>query len=206
MDRILQWLVQQGLTPQVAFGTVIVLIGAAVVSLILKWSVRRAWRGLETRLKLPYEMVVTTTRLLATAVWIIAGLLILGVWGVSVGSLWTVLVGAITVVGVGFLAVWAMVSNITASVFISIWRPFRLGQTVEVLPEAVKGRVVERNMMFTVLREDAGSVLHVPNNLFFQKMFRVSHGGDPTMFEFLENGAHLSGKGAPPSPPAGNGR
>jgi hypothetical protein len=30
--------------------------------------------------------------------------------------------------------------------------------------------------MFTVLREDSGALLQVPNNLFFQKMFRV-HGG-----------------------------
>jgi len=28
--------------------------------------------------------------------------------------------------------------------------------------------------MFTVLREESGSVLQIPNNLFFQKMFRVS--------------------------------
>ena len=37
-----------------------------------------------------------------------------------------------------------------------------------------KGRVTGRDMMFTALREDSGATLHVPNNLFFQKMFRVS--------------------------------
>jgi len=31
----------------------------------------------------------------------------------------------------------------------------------------MKGRVIERNMMFTVLREDGGAALYVPNNLFF---------------------------------------
>jgi len=28
--------------------------------------------------------------------------------------------------------------------------------------------------MFTILREESGIVLQIPNNLFFQKMFRVS--------------------------------
>ena len=59
---------------------------------------------------------------------------------------------------------------------LAIWRPFRLGDNVELLPENLKGRAIDRNLMFTVLREDSGALLQVPNNLFFQKMFRV-HGG-----------------------------
>ena len=46
--------------------------------------------------------------------------------------------------------------------------------TVELLPENLKGRAVDRNLMFTVLAEDDGSFLQVPNNLFFQKIFRVA--------------------------------
>jgi small-conductance mechanosensitive channel len=102
---------------------------------------------------------------------------ILNIWGIGIGGVWAFLASAIAVVGVGFLAVWAMVSNVTAAVFLAVWRPFQLGQTVEILPEALRGRVVDRNMMFTVLREDAGSVLNVPNNLFFQRIFRVTSGG-----------------------------
>ncbi|MGA7326912.1 MAG: mechanosensitive ion channel domain-containing protein, partial [Rhodomicrobium sp.] len=62
-----------------------------------------------------------------------------------------------------------MISNVTASLFITIWRPFQFGHTIELLPENLKGRVIDRNMMFTVLREEGGGRLHVPNNLFFQK-------------------------------------
>ena len=74
------------------------------------------------------------------------------------------------------MAVWAIISNATASLFITIWRPFQSGDTVELLPENFKGRVVGRNLMFTVLRMEDGERLHVPNNLFFQKMFMVSQG------------------------------
>jgi hypothetical protein len=42
-------------------------------------------------------------------------------------------------------------------------------------------------MMFTVLRED--SILHIPNNLFFQKMFRVTDSARQSFFEHLERDA-----------------
>jgi hypothetical protein len=44
---------------------------------------------------------------------------------------------------------------------------------VSLLPEDLKGRVVDRTTMFTVLREESGATLMIPNNLFFQKIFRV---------------------------------
>ena len=33
--------------------------------------------------------------------------------------------------------------------------------------------MTDRNLMFTTLREESGNVLWIPNNLFFQKIFRV---------------------------------
>lgn len=186
MDEVADWLVRHGITLGVTLGTALILFGAGICVLGLNWFLRRVLRGIEARLRLPYDTVLTFTRVLSSAVWVCAALLILNFWGVSVVGLWTVLVSAVTVVGVGFLAVWTMVSNVTASFFITVWRPFRLGQTVELLPESVKGRVVDRNLMFTVLREDDGAALHVPNNLFFQKMFRVTHRESQYLFEFLE--------------------
>lgn len=80
-----------------------------------------------------------------------------------------------------------MVSNITASFFITLWRPFRLGDTVEILPESLKGRVIDRNLMFTALRDGTDCIIQVPNNLFFQKMFRVSVIPQPSLYEILQS-------------------
>jgi small-conductance mechanosensitive channel len=78
-----------------------------------------------------------------------------------------------------------MISNFTASFFLTLWRPFHLGQIVEILPENLKGSVADRNLMFTTLREENGSLLQIPNNLFFQKIFRVSSESNatPSLFE-----------------------
>jgi hypothetical protein len=43
--------------------------------------------------------------------------------------------------------------------------------------------------MFTVLREGEQTALFIPNNLFFQKTFRVTAAGNRYLFEALERDA-----------------
>jgi len=185
MDRIgawfkdhAAWLEGHTATAVTALITLVLVIVAAMVISVLRRLVQKWLRRFEARLGLPYETPGTVARVVTGAVWVITAMIVLEMWGISVGGVWTLLVGAATIVGVGFLATWAMVSNITASLFLVVWRPFNLGDTVEILPENLKGRVIDRNLMFIVLREDGGATLRVPNNLFFQKMFRVSAGAD----------------------------
>jgi small-conductance mechanosensitive channel len=128
-------------------------------------------------------------RIVGSVVWLVVALIILGLWGLDVSGIWALLISAAAVIGVGFLAVWTIVSNITASLFLSVWRPFKLGQTVEVLPENLKGRVIDRNLMFTVLRDGEDRVLQVPNNFFFRKMFWVMDTQARSLFEVLERGS-----------------
>src|SRR5262245_9511176 len=187
MNDLAAWLDRHHVNMVPVLATIGVAIGAFVLSYLLKRPARDSLRELTSRLRLPYETVLTATRLLIGALWIVAAMLVLEIWGVSVGGLWTVLVSAATIVGVGFLATWTMISNITASFFIAFWRPFRLGDTIEMLPENLSGRVIDINMMFIVVRENGGAVIQIPNNLFFQKMFRVSGNSNKTLFEEYES-------------------
>jgi small-conductance mechanosensitive channel len=187
MNDLAAWLNQHNVSVIAVLATVGLVIGAFILSYLLKRPLRDSLRQLASRLRLPYETVLTATRLLIGALWIVVAMLVLEVWGVSVGGLWTLLVSAATIIGVGFLATWTMISNITASFFIAFWRPFHLGDTVEMLPENFSGRVIDRNLMFVVVRENGGAVIQIPNNLFFQKMFRVSGNSNKTLFEEYES-------------------
>ncbi len=186
MTTITDRLATNDVSLMIALATLAIIAGAFITIILLNRLLARSLTRLEQRLSLPYESLLTIGRLMKGLVWLIAAMLILSLWGVSVGGLWALLVSAATVIGVGFLAVWTMISNVTASLFITIWRPFQFGHTIELLPENLKGRVIDRNMMFTILREEGGARLHVPNNLFFQKMFRVSGREDLSQFEALE--------------------
>jgi len=173
MDQIVAWLKNLHIEPSTVLATFGLLLGAALIIFLVDRLFKKLLAPAGARVGLHLESVVLFARVVTTTLWFVALLLVLDLWGVGVGGLWTVLVSVATLIGVGFLATWAMISNITASLLLAIWHPFHLGDMVELLPENLKGRAVERNLMFTVLREESGSVLQIPNNLFFQKIFRV---------------------------------
>ena len=187
MDQVIAWLVNHDVGLARVSATLAIVVATAVGVAALNRLLRRLVGSIESRLHVPSEHMLMSTRFVTGCLWLIAILLVLDVWGIGFGGVWTFLASAIAVIGVGFLAVWTIVSNATAGFFITLWRPFQLGQTVEILPEALKGRVIDRNMMFTILREEGGGALHIPNNLFFQHIFRVSDTGRRSLFESLES-------------------
>jgi small-conductance mechanosensitive channel len=186
MNDLAVWLNGHNISVMAVLATVGLVVGAFALSYLLKRPLQDSLRQLASRLRLPYETVLTTTRLLIGTLWLVVAMLVLEIWGISVGGLWTLLVSAATIVGVGFLATWTMVSNITASFFITLWRPFHLGDDIEIVPENLRGRVIDSNLMFVVVRENGGAVIQIPNNLFFQKMFRVIGSSNKTLFEEYE--------------------
>src|SRR5262245_31834554 len=187
MHPLVAWLEQANISVPLLLATVALIISALMAILAVNRFLQGWLRAIEARVHVSSESVLTLTRIVSAGLWLVTAMLVLNLWGISLGGLWTLLASAIAVIGVGFLAVWTMVSNVTASFFISLWRPFRLGQTVEIMPENLKGRVIDRSLMYTVLRDADGNLLHLPNNLFFQQMFRVSAQGNPSLFACLGN-------------------
>src|SRR5215471_19678018 len=174
MTQIIEWLNQHNINAVKTIGTVAIILLASIVIPRLSRSLKQWLIYLQSRLNLSDKTNFTINRIIIAVLWTLTVFIVLDVWGVGLGGVWAILVGVITIIGVGFIATWAMTSNFTASFFLLLWRPFHVGQTVEVLPENLKGRVVGRNLMFTTLSEESGSVLQIPNSLFFQKVFRVS--------------------------------
>jgi len=174
MTQIIEWLNQHNINVVNAIVTVAILFFASIIILLLSRFFNRWLTDLQGRLNLTDETNFIISRVITAFLWALTIFIVLDVWGIALGGVWAVVVSAITLVGVGFIATWAMISNFTASFFLVLWRPFHVGQIVEMLPENLKGRVIDRSLMFTTLSEESGSVLQIPNNLFFQKIFRVS--------------------------------
>jgi hypothetical protein len=49
--------------------------------------------------------------------------------------------------------------------------------------------VIDSNLMFVVVWESGGSVIQIPNNLFFQRMFKVTGERNRYLFEEYEPSA-----------------
>lgn len=155
-----------------ALPSLLILVGGVLLIRMVRRYLRMLWQGFHGRLQVSTETQLVMERLLLGFLWALLMVIMLRAWGVDVTALWTTLLGILAVIGVGFLATWAMISNIAAHFFLWIWRPFHLGQEIEILPENLRGRVVETNLMFTELRAEDGHSILVPNNFFFQRIIR----------------------------------
>ncbi len=150
-----------------------VVIGAIIVSFVLN----RALTLLADKTSLTYDTIGPFRRLVRWLVAAAAIVLLLDVFGFSLGGLWAMLATLLGMVAIGFVAVWSVLSNTLCTLIILIFRPFAVGDLVEFAGEAVKGQVVDLNLIYTTLRTDDGCVMQVPNNLFFQKVLKRRHGG-----------------------------
>lgn len=118
----------------------------------------------------------TTTRIIRRwgrgVLILIAGLCIVALAGYRITGLWAFLTAIMGLVAIGFVAVWSILANVTCTLVILIWRPFNVGEHVEIQPDGISGEVVDINFMYTLLRCDNGARTTVPNSLFLQKFIR----------------------------------
>lgn len=169
---------------------IVVPLGQILLILLIAWLLRMLARRLVervgTRYTLPPEAVIGARRVLSFLIYAGAFLLVLERLGVSGTVLWTAFTGFAAVAAVAFFAAWSVLSNIFCTMLILTTRPFRLYDHVELLENGdkpgLRGKVVDINLVYTTLRETddgegAGTVLQIPNSLFFQRVLRRWRGG-----------------------------
>jgi small-conductance mechanosensitive channel len=142
----------------------------SVIALSLGAMLRRAIAAHVPRLAVGPLTLVTRYLL-----FVIAALIIFGRF-YDLTGVWTALTTVLAMVGVGFIAVWSVLSNTMCTFVLIFARPFRVGDEVELPSEQISGRVVDLTLIYTTLKSSDGSLVRVPNNLFFQKVVRCREG------------------------------
>ncbi len=105
---------------------------------------------------------------------VILGLLVNKLFGID---LMGVILGGLALVAIGVVAVWSMLSHITATLLLVVLKPFQVGHWIGFPGEEVAGRVIDFNLFYTHLEnEDTGEHFIIPNNQFFQKPIRHTPG------------------------------
>lgn len=158
---------------------VIIVLAAFLISRVLRRVIhtlresRSLSNNMANRLQTFRQRVIVTVTLLV----------LMQVAGVF-DNAWAFISTALLTVALGFVAAWSILSNATAAVLVLILRPFRIGDTVELMDptgEPMGGKVTDMNLMFTTLTlppqegdsPDQPMLLNVPNNLFFQRVLRT---------------------------------
>ena len=165
--------------------TILPSVVTVAVALLLYYVVRRSTRALARHGQITAVMAL---RLRLAARWLLAGstcLIVLQQTGVF-GQAWAVLSAVVAALAVAFVASWSVLSNATCALLLLFYRPFRVGDEIELLePDGkigVSGRVVDLNLLYTTLHEASDAVVRVPNKVFVEKYARVrrqGHAPDP---------------------------
>ena len=101
------------------------------------------------------------------------GIVVLLFLGFDAHEMWSSLVAILSLVAIGFVAMWSILSHMLASILIVIFRPFEIGDSVELFgDDGATGEVTELNPVYTTLRGADGETLQIPNNLFFQRVIK----------------------------------
>ena len=148
---------------------ILALIGMALFRRFIRRSVEREKLTARSakRVRRVFNVILLLLLLIAAA----------ATWGPKhLQNLWVALTGILGLVAIGFVALWSILSNVVAGAFLMIFRPFVVGDRVEILPDEFSGEVIDITAMFVVLAEEEGHLLHVPNSMVFQKAIRRVRG------------------------------
>lgn len=167
---------------EVYFSNFIAALPAALAviagGIILNFFVKRALKLLADKTSLTDGDVAPFAKVASWFIFVGTVVALLTVFGFNLGGMWTMITGVGAMIAVGFIAVWSVLSNWLCTFVILLTRPFSIGDEVEFVGEAVKGRVVDLNFVYTSLRSADGATLQVPNNMFFQKVLKRMRGDE----------------------------
>ncbi len=189
-------------------GQRFLLIGVLVVATVLVLALgRRLLLKLQRARNLPDTAMLPIRRTLRALIILLAIIVGLQFAGFSMATIWAALGTGLALLGVAFIAVWSVLSNIACSLMLMIFKPFRIGDEVEIVDNAagpnVGGRVIDVTLMYVVLREDTPdgpALVQIPNNLFFQKTVRRRAGRRAVPIEQHVEKHGLTGREQKPPP------
>lgn len=158
------------------YGWLLRVAGTVVLLLIAVFGGAAIGRGihvLSQKANLPPATLLPLRLLTRYGIVILMVFALLTVWGMDVGSILASLAATLALVAIGLVALWSILSNFLCTFVLILFKPFAVGDELEFPTEAnIKGKVVDLNLVFTVLETPEGSQYQIPNNMFFQRMYK----------------------------------
>lgn len=93
------------------------------------------------------------------------------VWEISFSGLSIYFASFFTIAGVALFAQWSILSNITASVILFFFYPYKIGSNVKIMDgdNSVEGMIIDITLFCMMIEKEDGKVVSYPNNLAMQK-------------------------------------
>lgn len=97
------------------------------------------------------------------------------IFGFNYSQFGLVISSVFAVVGIALFAQWSILSNVTASVIIFFFFPYRIGDRISIRDdgESLEGEISEITLFHLIVQLDDGTILSYPNSMVFQKAIKI---------------------------------
>jgi len=142
-----------------------------IVFFIINKAINRQLIKLGERKNVSHERIFYIQKTVQIILLIIALFTIGLLLGINYDKFGFILSTLFTVVGVALFAQWSILSNVTASLIIFFFFPYRVGDTIRIQDdkELLEGCIEEITLFHLLIRQAEGDLISYPNSLVFQK-------------------------------------
>ena len=119
-------------------------------------------------------------------VWTLACIAVSAVFiGFNYSDIGLTLIAFISMLFLVLFANWSIMSNVTASVVVFFFFPYRVGDTVKVIDSenSVSGVIEEMTMFHVILRSEEGKKITYPSGMVFRKAIEIDKSQSVKMYE-----------------------
>jgi MscS family membrane protein len=97
------------------------------------------------------------------------------IWDINFKGISIYIASAFTVIGAALFANWSILSNITASIILFFYAPFKIGTRIEIIDHdhPIVGTVLDITWFSIQILADDGNTISYPTNLAIQKPIKL---------------------------------
>ena len=93
------------------------------------------------------------------------------IWGIDFRGVLIIASSFFAIVGIALFASWSILSNITSSVILFFYFPYRIGDRIKIIDgdNSVEGKIIDMTLFTLRVEDKFGNTVSYPNNLVVQK-------------------------------------
>jgi small-conductance mechanosensitive channel len=153
-----------------------IIIPLLVIFILMSKQVNKQLIQLGNRKNVSSERIFYIQKTVQVLLFITALFTIALLLGINYDKFGFILSTIFTLVGVALFAQWSILSNVTASLIIFFFFPYRVGDTIKIQDdsELLAGCIEEITLFHLLIRRTEGDIISYPNSLVFQKAIIIT--------------------------------
>lgn len=149
-------------------------VAIVLLFILIKYLVTKLVNKSASGFEYQSARVLVFKKLIRFMLILIAGIVLLAIWGVDQTDIALFISSILTVLGIAFFAQWSILSNITSSIIIFFNHPITIGDSLTIMDKdfQIEGEIYDIGIFFITIKSISGELVTVPSSVLMQKMIK----------------------------------